>query len=137
MSAITKTSISQLGHCLKRILLQLKQQALVVWFLARDPRTPLYLKLTAVAVAAYAFSPIDLIPDFIPVLGVLDDLILVPVGVYFVLRLSPPLLLEAARLQAAATVTRPRSRKAALMVIAIWIISLIVSTVFLWRWFGT
>ena len=69
-------------------LLALKREALVVWLAGRDLRTPWLCRLVALAVAAYAFSPIDLIPDFIPVLGLLDDLLLVPAGVWLALRLA-------------------------------------------------
>jgi uncharacterized membrane protein YkvA (DUF1232 family) len=99
----------------------LKREALTLWFAARDPRTPLLAKLLAGAVAAYAFSPIDLIPDFIPVLGLLDDLLIVPLGVWAVVRLIPAPLLAEHRVQAAALAQRPVSRKAAAAVIAIWL----------------
>lgn len=107
---------------LKQKLLQLKQQALLVWFLARHPETPWYLKLLAFAVAAYAFSPIDLIPDFIPVLGVLDDLIIVPLGVYLVIRLSPDYLKQQAQQKAEAAQERPRSVVAAWFIVTIWLL---------------
>ena len=84
-----------------------------MWIAARDPRTPLAAKLLAGAVAAYAFSPIDLIPDFIPVLGLLDDLIIVPLGVWAVLQLIPPPLIAEFRAEAAEVANRPVSRKAA------------------------
>ena len=67
----------------------LKRHALTVYFAARDPRTPLPVRVLAVCIAAYAFSPIDLIPDFIPVLGYLDDLVLIPLGVALVVKLVP------------------------------------------------
>ena len=69
---------------LRRAARHLKAEALTVWFAARDPRTPLAARVLAACVAAYAFSPIDLIPDVIPVLGLLDDLILVPAGIWLV-----------------------------------------------------
>ena len=68
---------------------ELKQYTLVVYFAARDKRTPLMVRLIALFVAAYALSPIDLIPDFIPVVGYLDDLILIPIGMELIIRLSP------------------------------------------------
>lgn len=73
---------------LKQRAKQIKRDVYAVWFAARDPETPFMAKLLALLVAAYAISPIDLIPDFIPVLGYLDDLILVPLGIMLVLRLS-------------------------------------------------
>lgn len=101
----------------------LKQQTLVVYFAARDPRTPWPVRLLALCVAAYALSPIDLIPDFIPVLGYLDDLILVPLGLVLVLRLVPPEVMEAAREQAALAAQRPVSRAMAVLIVAIWLVA--------------
>lgn len=73
----------------------LKRDVIALWIAARDPRTPWYSKLAAGAVAAYALSPIDLIPDFIPVLGYLDDLLIVPAGILLVVRMIPvPLMTE-------------------------------------------
>lgn len=66
-----------------------KKDALILWFACRDPRTPLRFKLMTGALAAYAFSPIDLIPDVIPVIGLLDDIVIVPTGMMLVLRLLP------------------------------------------------
>ncbi|MGY3112014.1 uncharacterized membrane protein YkvA (DUF1232 family) [Pantoea eucalypti] len=68
----------------------IKRDVHAVWLAARDPRTPLVAKVLAMIVAAYAVSPIDLIPDFIPVIGYLDDLIIVPLGIMLVVRLIPP-----------------------------------------------
>lgn len=99
---------------------RLKRQALTVYFAARDPRTPWPVRLLALAVAAYAFSPIDLIPDFIPVLGLLDDLLLVPLGVALVLWLTPRIVHDDARRAADAASARPLSRAAALVIVALW-----------------
>lgn len=90
---------------------------------ARDPRTPLAAKLIAGAVAAYAFSPIDLIPDFIPVLGVLDDLVIVPAGAWLALRLIPAPLLAEFREEAARAADRPVSRVAALVIALVWLVA--------------
>ena len=78
-----------------------KREALVLRLAATDPRVPWYAKALAVGVAAYALSPIDLIPDFIPVLGYLDDLVLVPLGVWLVIRLIPPAVRDELRRAAA------------------------------------
>lgn len=99
----------------------LKREALAVWLAARDPRTPLPAKILAAMVAAYAFSPIDLIPDFIPVLGLLDDLLVVPLGIWLVLRMIPPPLMAELRERAAAMADRPVSRVAALAIVLIWL----------------
>ncbi|ANY18827.1 hypothetical protein A6F68_00292 [Tsuneonella dongtanensis] len=99
----------------------LKREALTLWVAARDPRTPLAAKLLAGAVAAYAFSPIDLIPDFIPVLGLLDDVLIVPIGIWLVLRMIPAPLLAEYREEAADLAERPVSKTAAVAIIAVWI----------------
>ena len=99
----------------------LKREALTLWVAARDPRTPLAAKLLAAAVAAYAFSPIDLIPDFIPVLGLVDDLLIVPFGVWLVLRMIPAPLLADYRAEAARIAGKPVSRTAAVAIAAIWL----------------
>ena len=103
----------------------LKREALTLWVAARDPRTPPAAKLLAAAVAAYAFSPIDLLPDFIPVLGLLDDLLIVPLGVWAALRLIPAPLLAEFRASAAALAERPASRGAAVALGILWIAALI------------
>lgn len=104
---------------------QLKKHLLVLFYAYRDVRTPWYSKLLSASVVAYAFSPIDLIPDFIPVLGYLDDLILVPLGVKFAMKCMPPAVLEGARARAEASVTngkpKPKSWLAAGIIIVAWI----------------
>ena len=102
---------------------QLKQQTLTVYFAARDPRTPFLVRALAVLVAAYALSPIDLIPDFIPIIGYLDDLLLVPLGLALVVRLTPPEVLESARAQAQQAASRPVSYGAAAFIVALWVVA--------------
>jgi uncharacterized membrane protein YkvA (DUF1232 family) len=80
---------------------RLVAEVATLWFCARHPRTPLVAKAIAVAVVAYAFSPIDFIPDFIPVIGLLDDLLLLPIGVWIVLKLVPEDVMMECRGQAA------------------------------------
>ena len=92
-----------------------------VWLTARDPETPWPARLVGLLVAAYALSPIDLIPDFIPVLGLLDDAILIPLGVWLFTRLVPPELFAKHRAAAEAAAARPRSRTGALIIVIIWI----------------
>ncbi|HEY4583533.1 MAG TPA: DUF1232 domain-containing protein [Lysobacter sp.] len=99
---------------------RLKRDSLTVYFVARHPATPWHVRLLALAVAAYAFSPIDLIPDVIPVLGYLDDLVLVPLGIGLVLRLVPAAVLDESRLRAQAAAGRPVSRGAAVAIVALW-----------------
>ena len=111
---------------------ELKQQTFVVYFAARDPRTPWHARLLALGVAAYALSPVDLIPDFIPILGYLDDLVIVPLGLMLVLRMIPPEVLAAARARAGDSVGKPASRVAAAIIVAIWVIA--VGALGLWMW---
>ncbi|GAB1594576.1 YkvA family protein [Lysobacter claricitrinus] len=99
----------------------LKRDTLVVYFAARDPRTPWGVRLLALGVAAYALSPIDLIPDFIPVLGYLDDLLIVPLGIALVMRWLPAGIKADAHARAAAMAERPTSRGMAMVIGAIWI----------------
>jgi uncharacterized membrane protein YkvA (DUF1232 family) len=100
----------------------LKRDTLALHLAARDPRTPWYAKLVAAAVLAYALSPFDLIPDFIPVLGYLDDLIIVPLGIAVVLRLVPPEVLADCRARADVRTHGPVSRVGAIIVVAIWLV---------------
>jgi uncharacterized membrane protein YkvA (DUF1232 family) len=110
----------------------LKRDVVALWLAARDPRTPLAAKLVAGAVAAYALSPIDLIPDFIPVLGYLDDLLLVPVGIWLAVRLIPAELFAEFR-AAAASRERPRSLVGAAVVAAVWVT---FGGLLVWWWLG-
>lgn len=100
---------------------RIRTEAHAVWLAARDPRTPLAAKLVGLAVAAYALSPIDLIPDFIPVIGLLDDALLIPLGVWLFEKLVPPALMAEHRARAAIETERPVSRIGILIVIAIWV----------------
>jgi uncharacterized membrane protein YkvA (DUF1232 family) len=99
---------------------EMKRDVTALYLAARDPRVPWYAKALALAVAAYALSPIDLIPDFIPVIGYLDDVVIVPLGILLAVRLIPPEVLAEHRATAAALGARPVSRTAALVVVAIW-----------------
>ena len=99
----------------------IKRDVHALYLAARDPRTPWCAKAVAIVVAAYALSPIDLIPDFIPVIGYLDDLILVPLGILIAVRLIPPEIMQQHRLAAVAAQGRPVSRVAAAFFILIWI----------------
>ena len=112
---------------LRRWANALKRDVIVLWLAARDPRVPLGAKLLAAFFAAYAFSPIDLIPDFIPVLGLLDDLLIVPAGVWITLRLIPPAVLIALRADAT---NRPRPQKsgiAAVVIVVIWLTGAVIA----------
>jgi uncharacterized membrane protein YkvA (DUF1232 family) len=98
----------------------LKRETYALYLVARDPRTPWYAKVLAAAVVAYALSPLDLIPDFVPVLGYLDDLIIVPAGIALVLRLVPDEVLADCRAQARQRADRPVSRVGAAIVLGVW-----------------
>ena len=108
----------------------IKRDVIALYVAARDPRTPVIAKVVAGLVAAYALSPIDLIPDFIPVLGQVDDLIIVPLGIIAVVRLIPAPLMAEFRVQANEIAERPSSRAAALAIAAIWVIAALL--VFWW-----
>jgi uncharacterized membrane protein YkvA (DUF1232 family) len=101
----------------------LKRDAVAVALAVRDPRVPWYAKAVGICVVAYALSPIDLIPDFVPVLGLLDDLVLVPLGLLLVVRLIPADILAEHRTAAAAITERPVSRAGAAAVIAVWVLA--------------
>lgn len=102
----------------------LKCEVAVLWLAARDPRVPLAAKLVAGLVAAYALSPIDLIPDFIPVLGLLDDLLIVPAGIWLAMRLIPFGLQARLRAEVESPDRPGASRAGAMIVIGAWIAGL-------------
>ncbi|HEY3058423.1 MAG TPA: YkvA family protein [Chloroflexota bacterium] len=101
---------------------RLKRETYALYFVARDPRTPWYARLLCAAVVAYALSPFDLIPDFVPVLGYLDDLVIVPLGIALALRLVPREVLEDSRARAHVAADKPVSRAGAAFVIAVWLL---------------
>src|SRR5947208_13443776 len=107
-----------------------------VYRAARDPRVPWYAKALAFCVARYALSPIDLIPDFVPVLGYLDDLIIVPLGIFLVIRLIPPNVMAEHRGLADAAQDRPVSRTGATMIVAVWIAAIGVTGWLVWKHLG-
>ncbi|MBI3972602.1 MAG: DUF1232 domain-containing protein [Chloroflexi bacterium] len=104
---------------------QLKRDTYAVYLACRDPRVPWYAKLFAAAVVAYAFSPIDLIPDFIPVLGYLDDLVVVPLGIYLALKMIPSPVMADCRARAERAIAegsrKPRNWLAGTLIVAIWV----------------
>jgi len=112
----------------------LKRDVFALYLACRDPRTPWYAKVLAAAVAAYALSPIDLIPDFIPVLGYLDDLIIVPAGIIMAIKLIPEPVMAEARERASLASGRPESRVAALMIVGIWILVAAAAAYWLLDW---
>jgi uncharacterized membrane protein YkvA (DUF1232 family) len=100
---------------------RLKIDAHAAWLAARDRRTPWYARLFGFLVTAYALSPIDLIPDFIPVLGLLDDAILIPAGIWLFVRMVPAEQFAEHRAAAERAAARPRSRWGILFVLLVWI----------------
>ena len=112
----------------------MKRDVLAVYLVARDPRVPWPVKILAAAVAAYALSPIDLIPDFIPVLGYLDDLVIVPLGILAVVKLIPADVLAELREEAGRRLAaRPRSWAGAAVILALWLLLLAVAI----RWLAS
>jgi uncharacterized membrane protein YkvA (DUF1232 family) len=101
---------------------RLKRDVYALSFAVRDPRVSWYAKVAAACVVAYALSPVDLIPDFIPVLGYLDDLVLLPLGIWLVIRLVPADVLVACRARADGVSARARSWVAGAVIIAIWLL---------------
>ena len=120
---------------LKTWAASLKRDVIAVYLAARDPRVPLPAKVAAACVAAYALSPIDLIPDFIPILGYLDDLIIVPAGLWLVIRMIAPDIVAEHRAAAAAR-AKPTSRAGALIISVLWIIALLAAACWLHQRLG-
>lgn len=110
----------------------IKRDVLALWIPARDQRTPVMAKIIAAAVAAYALSPIDLIPDFIPILGLLDDAILLPLGILLAVQLIPPDLMAQYRESATELSQRPTSRAGLAIVAAIWLAAVIATASWLY-----
>lgn len=115
------TSSDKLRCWAKRI----KRDAVTLWFAGKHPLTPWYAKALGFLVVAYALSPIDLIPDFIPVLGYVDDVLLLPALIWLAVRLLPPQVLDDCRARADAWLQRqgakPASRVGAVLIVALWI----------------
>lgn len=118
---------------LKRWAKALKRDVVALWIAARDPRTPWYAKVVAVAVAAYALSPIDLIPDFVPVLGYLGDLTIVPLEIALAVRLISPRLMAEYRDMAAKRAERPVSHSASVIIIGLWLLAFGLLAVWTYR----
>jgi len=104
----------------------LKRDSHAVYLASRDPRVPWHAKVVAVAVAAYALSPIDLIPDFIPVVGYLDDFVIVPLGIWLVVSLIPDQVMTECRARADEVGQRPLSRAGMIAIIVAWIVAAMI-----------
>jgi uncharacterized membrane protein YkvA (DUF1232 family) len=101
----------------------IKRDTHALYLASRDPRIPWYVKVLAVLIVGYALSPIDLIPDVIPVVGYLDDMILLPLGILLIVRLMPPGIMAECRERAATMQERPISRIAAAIIVGVWAVS--------------
>jgi len=112
---------------LKQKARELKVQTLALYFAYRDPRVAWYAKAWIFLVVAYAFSPIDLIPDFIPILGYLDDLVLIPLGVFLAVKMIPAQVMEESRAKAAQDSDRPQFRFMTWIVIGLWVLALLLA----------
>ena len=114
----------------------IKQDTYALWLASRDPRVPWIAKLVLAVVVGYALSPIDLIPDFIPVLGYLDDLVLLPLGIALAIKLIPPAVWQECRQTARNRLASvlPRSRRAGAIVILVWTTAALLFSWFVWHW---
>ena len=121
---------------LKRWAGRLKVEVYALYLAYRDPRVPLYARIFAACVVGYAFSPIDLIPDMIPVLGYLDDLIVIPLGVAIAIRMIPSQVLEECREKSRSVQDRPVNRAAAVVVVAVWVVLAVLAILLATRFLG-
>jgi uncharacterized membrane protein YkvA (DUF1232 family) len=115
---------------------QLKTEVYALYLAYKDPRTPWYAKVFVAVVVGYAFSPIDLIPDPIPILGYLDDLVLIPLGVYLAVKMIPKPVLEECRMNANRLMAqgKPVNKAAAVIIVLIWILVALAVGVAIYRW---
>ena len=112
----------------------IKRDVVALWIAARDPCTPVAAKIVAGVIAAYALSPIDLIPDFIPVLGYLDDVVIVPLGILLAVRLIPAPLMHEFRILASQREGRPISLTGLAVIVTIWVVAAIGAAWLGWRY---
>ena len=116
---------------LKSSATKLKQQLVALYLASRDRRTPWPGKILALCIVAYALSPIDLIPDVIPILGYLDDLVMVPLGIYIAIKLIPDDVWQDCRAKAAASaISLPHNRTAAVIIVILWLLAIIATGYF-------
>ncbi len=115
---------------------QLKTEVYALYLAYKDTRTPWYARVFAAVVVGYAFSPIDLIPDPIPILGYLDDLVLIPLGIYLAVKMIPPLVMEESRVKAREVIAqgKPVNKVAAGVIVLIWIGLATLAGVIVYRW---
>ena len=120
---VSAMSLARAIEAWKRRVRQLKVETYTLYLAYKDPRVPWYAKVLAACVVGYAFSPIDLIPDFIPIVGYLDDLVLVPLGIALSLKMIPKTVLDECRQKAGEFLSqdRPRNWVAAGVILAVWL----------------
>lgn len=128
-------AINRILERARRWARSIKRDVVAVWLAARDARTPLLAKVVAAAVAAYALSPVDLIPDFIPVLGYFDDLLIVPLGIMLAVKLVPPDLMGEYRQAAAERSGKPVSRAGLIIVAGLWLAMTFLLALLVMQWF--
>lgn len=135
IKCIASDKLMKLIKALKQFAHNLKREVFALYFAARHPETPLYAKLVVAVVVAYAFSPIDLIPDFIPVLGYLDDLILLPIGIALAIKMIPVQVIDECRLQAEkfSKGQKPVNWIAGTVILFIWLIAGTVLSLWLYE----
>ena len=114
---------------------QLKTETYAIYLAYRDPRVPWYARLLIALVVAHTFSPVDLIPDFIPVLGYLDDLVIAPLGIALAIRMIPPEVMVECRGKAKEAIGqgRPTSWAAAAVIVTIWLLAVALVVAVVWR----
>ncbi|SHF53488.1 Protein of unknown function [Caldanaerobius fijiensis DSM 17918] len=112
---------------------KLKSEVVALYFAWKDPRMPWYAKLFSLIIVGYALSPIDLIPDFIPVLGYIDDLILIPLGVALAIKIIPPVVMADARKKASEVQTKPKVWIGAVIIIGVWILIVTAVVLFIFK----
>ena len=105
------------------LLHKLRVEVHAAWLAARDPRTPWYASLFGAFITAYALSPLDLVPDFIPVIGLVDDVVLIPLGLWLFLKMVPPGVFEECKTRAEAASERPNSAWGAAIVVLLWLLA--------------
>ena len=120
----------------KRRIEELRSETLALYLAARHPQTPWYAKLLVAAIVAYALSPIDLIPDFVPILGYVDDLALIPIGIALAIKLIPAPVLTECRTRAREDFAdgAPKSRRAAVVIVAIWVLLTLIGAIWAYQW---
>lgn len=117
---------------LQRRARRLKAETLALYLAARHPKTPWYAKLFMAGIVAYAFSPIDLIPDFVPILGYLDDLVLLPLGIALAIKMVPPSVWAECRARAGLAHSQPAGHVAGAVIVVLWVA--LAALGFLWTY---